>query len=60
MSSSDAKKPKFSVAIATSGYQKLINNTLGDPDRARKFVSSITSAVVRQVAFWQGHYWVKV
>ena len=45
MSSSDAKKPKFSVAIATSGYQKLINNTLGDPDRARKFVSSITSAV---------------
>lgn len=45
MSSSDTKKPKFSVAITTSGYQKLINNTLGDPDRARKFVSSITSAV---------------
>ena len=45
MSSSDTKKPKFSVAITTTGYQKLITNTLGDPDRARKFVSSITSAV---------------
>ncbi len=45
MSSSDTRKPKFSVAITTSGYQKLINNTLGDPDRARKFISSITSAV---------------
>lgn len=37
--------PKFSVAIQTAGYQKLINNTLGDPNRARRFVSSIVSAV---------------
>ena len=39
------QKPKFSVAIQTEGYQKLINNTLGDPARARRFVASITSAV---------------
>lgn len=38
-------KPKFSAAITTAGYQKLINNTLGDPERAKRFVSSITSAV---------------
>lgn len=39
------QKPKFSVAITTEKYQKLINNTLGDPARARRFVSAITSAV---------------
>lgn len=39
------QKPKFSVAITTKGYQNLINNTLGDPDRAKRFVASITSAV---------------
>lgn len=39
------QKPKFSVAITTTGYQKLINNTLGDPDRAKRFVANITSAV---------------
>ncbi|MBR1456211.1 MAG: recombinase RecT [Oscillospiraceae bacterium] len=39
------QKPKFSVAIQTDGYQKLINNTLGDPERAKRFVASITSAV---------------
>lgn len=39
------QKPKFSVAINTPGYQKLINNTLGDPDRAKRFVAAITSAV---------------
>ncbi len=39
------QKPKFSVAITTSGYQKLINNTLGDPDRAKRFIAAITSAV---------------
>lgn len=37
--------PKFSAAITTAAYQKLINNTLGDPERAKRFVSSITSAV---------------
>ena len=39
------QKPKFSVAIQTEGYQKLINNTLGDPERAKRFVAAITSAV---------------
>lgn len=39
------KKPKFSVAINTPMYQKLINNTLSDPERAKRFVASITSAV---------------
>ncbi len=39
------QQPKFSVAISTTGYKNLINNTLGDPDRAKRFVASITSAV---------------
>jgi len=39
------QKPKFSVAIQSEAYQKLINNTLGDPDRARRFVAAISSAV---------------
>lgn len=39
------KKPKFSVAITTEKYQKLVNNTLGDPDRSRRFIAAITSAV---------------
>lgn len=39
------QKPKFSVAITTDGYKSLINNTLGDPERAKRFVASITSAV---------------
>lgn len=39
------QKPKFSVAITTKGYKNLINNTLGDPERAKRFVASITSAV---------------
>jgi recombination protein RecT len=38
-------KPKFSVAIQSDAYKKLINNTLGDPERARRFVASISSAV---------------
>lgn len=48
MSSSNvptANKPKFSVAISQPNYQKLINNTLGDPNRARRFVAAISSAV---------------
>ncbi len=40
-----AKQPKFSVAITTKGYKALINNTLGDPERAKRFIASITSAV---------------
>ena len=42
---STQQQPKFSVAITTKGYQSLINNTLGDPDRAKRFVAAITSAV---------------
>ena len=40
-----AKKPKFSVAITTKAYQTVINNTLGDPERAKRFVAAIMSAV---------------
>lgn len=39
------QKPKFTAAIQSEGYKKLINNTLGDPKRAAKFVTAITSAV---------------
>lgn len=39
------QQPKFSVAITTTGYKNLINNTLGDPDRAKRFIASITSSV---------------
>ncbi len=45
MSNAVVQKPKFSVAIRSDAYQKLINNTLGDPERAKRFVSAITSAV---------------
>lgn len=40
-----AQRPKFSAMISTAGYQKMINTTLRDPERARRFVASITSAV---------------
>lgn len=48
MSSSNAmtaQRQRFSVAITTDAYKKLISNTLQDPARARSFVASITSAV---------------
>lgn len=38
-------KPKFSAAIATPTYQNLVNRTLGDPNRAKRFIAAITSAV---------------
>lgn len=38
-------KPKFSVMIQTDTYKKLINNTLGDSERAKRFIASISSAV---------------
>lgn len=38
-------KPKFSVAIQSDTYKNLINNTLGDKDRASRFIASISSAV---------------
>lgn len=39
------KQPKFSATLQTETYQRLINNTLGDPERAKRFIGSITSAV---------------
>ena len=48
MSSSNnivAQKQRFSVAITTDAYKRLISNTLQDPARAQRFVASITSAV---------------
>ncbi len=38
-------KPKFSLAIQSEGYKRLINNTLGDQKRAAKFIAAISSAV---------------
>lgn len=38
-------KPKFSAVIQSDAYKKLINNTLGDKDRATRFIASISSAV---------------
>lgn len=38
-------KPKFSVAIQSDTYKNLINQTLGDKDRATRFIASISSAV---------------
>ena len=40
-----AQRPKFSTAIQTETYQKLINNTLKDPTRANKFVADIMATV---------------
>ena len=39
------QKPKFSVAIKSDAYQKLINDTLGNKEIARKFVAEISSVV---------------
>lgn len=39
------QKSRFSVAITTEKYKTLINNTLGDPEHAKRFIASITSAV---------------
>ena len=46
-------KPKFSVAIQTEGYKKLINNTLGDPNKAKRFIASISSAVATNPSLQQ-------
>ena len=45
MNNQIARKPSFSVAINTDKFQKAINNTLRDPERARRFTASIVSAV---------------
>lgn len=39
------QKQKFSVAITTKAYKALIHNTLRDPDRANRFIASISSSV---------------
>lgn len=45
-----SNKPKFSLAIQSYGYKRLINNTLGDPKRSAKFIAGITSAVATNQA----------
>lgn len=40
-----SNKPRFSVAITAPAYQNMIRNTLSDPNRANRFIASITSAV---------------
>lgn len=40
----------FSMAINSTGYQKLINNTIKDPKKRDRFVSAITSAVATNPA----------
>ena len=45
MSNLVTNKPKFSVAIQSDTYKNLINQTLGDKDRATRFIASISSAV---------------
>lgn len=42
--------PKFSVVIQSDTYKNLINSTLGDPERAKRFVASISSAVAQNPA----------
>ena len=39
------QRQKFSAAIQTDAYQNMIKRTLQDPDREKRFVASITSAV---------------
>lgn len=40
-----SRKPRFSVAIQTENYQRLIYDTLKDKGRAARFIASVTSAV---------------
>lgn len=40
-------QPKFSVAIKSNAYSKLINDILGDPNVAKKFVADISSVVAQ-------------
>lgn len=39
------KKQSFAAAMQTEGYQKLVNGTLRDPQRANRFVAAVTAAV---------------
>jgi recombination protein RecT len=40
-----AKKPSFAMAMSSNKFQTLVNNTLGDPERGKRFIASIVSAV---------------
>lgn len=40
-----AKKQSFGMTINSDGYKRMINQTLGDPKKAARFVTAITSAV---------------
>jgi len=50
MSNTTAQRPRFSTAISTQGYQNLINRTLSDPIRAKRFIANISSAVATNPA----------
>ena len=39
------QKPKFSTAIATPTYQRLISQTLGDKKKVERYTAAIMSAV---------------
>ena len=39
------EQPKFSAMITTKGYQKMIANTLQEPERRNRFTAAITAAV---------------
>lgn len=43
-------KPKFGMIINSDGYKRMINQTLGDPKKAARFVTAITSAVATNPA----------
>jgi recombination protein RecT len=43
-------KPSFGVMINSTGYKTLINRTLGDPKKATRFVTAISSAVATNPA----------
>ena len=50
MSNLVTNRPKFSVAIQSDMYKNLINQTLGDKDRATRFIAGISSAVATNQA----------
>ena len=50
MSNLVTNRPKFNVAIQSDMYKNLINQTLGDKDRATRFIASISSAVATNQA----------
>lgn len=45
MQTRQPQRMTFSMAINSTGYQKLINSTIKDPGKRDRFVSAITSAV---------------